>query len=264
MIESLSIIVPVWNAAETLISLHAELTRAGESVSTDTRFIYVDDASSDHSFSIIADLAESDSRVTGIRLAKNSGQQHALLCGLRAAASAYIITIDDDLQYHPRYIPLLVGAVEKGYDLVYGIPRRRSDSGLRNLGTLMTRLLLQLLCRKPADIEVSSFRIMRRSLAEAVARETRAKVYISGTSFLEDPKAACIPIDTSKTRESRYSFRQLLSVFGNIILYYTPVLERFRENSPQYTVERIVGRVPSDRLKSPEAPISSAREAGAS
>jgi polyisoprenyl-phosphate glycosyltransferase len=277
MIESLAVIVPVWNAAETLISLHTELTLAVENISTDIRFIYVDDASSDNSFSIIADLAESDSRVSGIRLAKNSGQQLALLCGIRAASSDCVVTIDDDLQYHPRYIPLLADAVEKGYDLVYGIPKKRSNSGIRNLGTVMTRLLLQLLCRKPANIEVSSFRIMRRSLAEAVARDTRAKVYISGTSFLEDPRAACIPIDTCKTRESRYSFRQLLTVFGNIVLYYTPILESFRDAGPQYTVKRIVGKqIPSDRPKFPEpasptspaspaspaTPASSARKAG--
>jgi polyisoprenyl-phosphate glycosyltransferase len=242
MVSSLSVVVPVYNAEATLMELHEQISAAAASCAEEYRIIYVDDAGNDGSFSLISALAAADRRVTGIRLAANSGQQHALLCGIRDADSDYVATIDDDLQYPPRSIAELTDAVSRGpCNLVYGIPRTRSDSPLRSLGTLMTRLLLELFCRKPRGIEVSSLRVMDRALAQAVGTDRRCHVYISAASFLAGAEAAVVPVDTDNSRTSRYSFRRLALIFTRLLLCYALPPRLFCRGARQYEIERTVG-----------------------
>ena len=239
MPESLSLVVPVYNSADTLETLHAALTETAAALAPlQYEIIYVDDGSRDASFSVIEHIAGGDPHAAGLQLRKNSGQQHALLCGIRHASGTFIVTIDDDLQYPPRYIPELLATLRQGYDVVYGIPRQRSTSGLRNLGTFLTRVLLQLVCMKPQGIEVSSFRIMTRELAAKVAADGRAHVYISASTFLHTDRAANVPIDTLPPGDSRFTLSQLSRTFFHIFFHYAPLFKRIRETGNQYIIER--------------------------
>ncbi len=239
MPESLTLVIPVFNSVDTLEALHASLTEtAGTLAPLQYEIIYVDDGSRDASFSVIERIAASDPHAAGIRLRENCGQQHALLCGIRHASGTYIVTIDDDMQYPPRYIPKLLTMLKQGYEVVYGIPRQRSGSRLRNLGTFLTRVLLQLVCMKPQGIEVSSYRIMTRELAVKVSADKRAKVYISATTFLHTDKAANISIETVSTGGSRFTLTQLIQTFFHIFFQYAPLFRRFQDRRKQYIIER--------------------------
>jgi polyisoprenyl-phosphate glycosyltransferase len=242
MITTLSVIVPVYNASSTLKELYRRIRDVTSRVADEVHIIFVDDCSSDDSFQVISQLAESDSLITGIILETNSGQQNALLCGLRHSQAEFAITIDDDLQYPPEYIPEILHKINEGYDFVYGIPEIRSESSWRNMGTFMVKTLLQLICMKPKGIEVSSFRIMRKKLVDEVILDTRSRIYLSATSFLASENAAVIYIKTEKGPETRYTLERLLKVFGNLALYYIPILKEFRKKDEQYRVKTVVGK----------------------
>ncbi len=242
MITTLSVIVPVYNASGSLIELHRRIRETTNQWAEKVHIIFVDDCSSDNSFTIISQLAEKDSLITGITLEKNCGQQNAILCGLRHSQAEFAVTIDDDLQYPPEYIPELIQKINEGYDFVYGIPEVRSESAWRNGGTFMVKILLQLLCMKPKEIPVSSFRIMRKKLVDAVVRDTRHKIYISASSFQASDNAAVIHMKSEKGPDTRYTPERLLKVFGNLALYYIPILEQFQKKEEQYRIKETVGK----------------------
>src|SRR5687768_8288291 len=90
--------------------------------------ILVNDGSRDGSWRIVRDLRERHAWVRGIDLMRNFGQHNALLCGVRAARFATIVTIDDDLQNPPEEIGTLLGRLDEPaapVDVVYGAPRRQ-------------------------------------------------------------------------------------------------------------------------------------------
>jgi dolichol-phosphate mannosyltransferase len=123
----LSVVVPLFNEAESLATLHAELAEMAQRHHYDIEILFVDDGSTDGSWQEIGRLAEWDPRVRGIRFRRNFGKAAALSAGFAAAQGEQIITIDGDLQDDPREIPQLLAVMAEGYDVVSGWKKVRHD-----------------------------------------------------------------------------------------------------------------------------------------
>jgi glycosyltransferase involved in cell wall biosynthesis len=123
----LSIVVPVLNEAESLEPLYREIGQTASGLAEPTEIIFVDDGSSDASWSEIQALAARDASVSGIRFRRNFGKAAALTAGMRAARGELILMIDADLQDDPAEIPRLLGKLGEGYDVVNGWKERRLD-----------------------------------------------------------------------------------------------------------------------------------------
>jgi glycosyltransferase involved in cell wall biosynthesis len=95
-----SVVVPIHNEAESLATLHAELSRAFEPIGP-AEFVFIDDGSRDGSWKVIQGLARTDPRVRGIRFRRNFGKAAALTAGFQAARGAIVFTLDGDLQDDP-------------------------------------------------------------------------------------------------------------------------------------------------------------------
>jgi len=131
----LSVIIALLNEQESLpelLSLIREvLSRPVESSGgrlLDYEVIFVDDGSTDLSWSFITAEAGKDPRVHGIRFRRNYGKSAALFCGFEASKGNVVITMDADLQDSPHEIPALYSMVAGGtYDLVSGWKKKRKD-----------------------------------------------------------------------------------------------------------------------------------------
>lgn len=123
----LSVVVPVFNEAESLRLLHDELEAALQGLDREVEFLLVDDGSTDASWRMIAQLAREDQRVRGIRLRRNFGKAAALSAGFQAAAGRAVVTLDADLQDDPQEIPRLLEMLDDGLDVVSGWKRVRHD-----------------------------------------------------------------------------------------------------------------------------------------
>jgi glycosyltransferase involved in cell wall biosynthesis len=125
MSVGLSVVIPVYNEAQNLASLHAELTQALEHVGRQYEIIYVDDGSTDGSTAILEGLQHGDERVGLIRFTRNYGQTAALVAGFDHASGAVIVTLDGDGQNDPADIPAMLARLEAGSDVVAGwrVPR---------------------------------------------------------------------------------------------------------------------------------------------
>ena len=141
--NSITVIIPVYNAELTLPDLYKQLIPAMKRITTDFEVIFVEDCSKDKSWQIIQKLANLDKRVTGIKFSKNYGQHNALLCGIRAATKDIIITMDDDLQNPVSEISILINKLNEGFDVVYGYPKKGQHGLFRNLASRITKRALQ-------------------------------------------------------------------------------------------------------------------------
>lgn len=126
MSVELSVVIPVFNEAENLAPLHAELTQTLANLGRSYEIIYVDDGSSDGSLPILEELQRSDERVGVIRFTRNYGQTAALVAGFDHASGAIIVTLDGDGQNDPADIPAMLARLDAGSDVVTGwrVPRQ--------------------------------------------------------------------------------------------------------------------------------------------
>ena len=125
---SLSIVVPLCNEAESLAPLFGEILESfGKLPEWKLQLIFVDDGSTDDSWSKIREFAVGDPRIHGIRFRRNFGKAAALEAGFRAATGEVVVTMDGDLQDDPNEIPKFLDAIEAGKDLVSGYKQKRHD-----------------------------------------------------------------------------------------------------------------------------------------
>ena len=149
-VRKISLIIPVFNEEENLEALQQEITEALEKLKGryDSEIVYVDDGSSDRSFSILKALREKDPRVKIIRFRKNYGQTAALAAGFDNASGDVVITMDADRQNDPNDIPLLLEKINEGFDVVSGWRKDRKDPFInRRLPSMMANGLISMITK---------------------------------------------------------------------------------------------------------------------
>lgn len=122
-----SIVVPLFNEAESLPELHRRIADALEEAGASFEVIFVDDGSRDGSFETIRQLREDDGRVRAIRFRRNYGKSAALAVGFEASRGDVVVTMDGDLQDDPAEVPGMVDLLDEGFDLVSGWKKTRKD-----------------------------------------------------------------------------------------------------------------------------------------
>ena len=127
----ISVIVPLFNEAESLPELYAWIQRVMNENKFSYEVIFINDGSTDNSWQVIQDLKAKSENVRAIRFRRNYGKSPALFCGFERAEGEVVITMDADLQDSPDEIPELYRMVmEDGYDLVSGWKQKRYDNTL--------------------------------------------------------------------------------------------------------------------------------------
>ena len=124
----LSVIIPLYNESESLNELNQTIVDSLNGKNLDFEIIYIDDGSTDNSWSVIKDLSHNN-RVSGLKFQRNYGKSMALLAGFKRALGNIVITMDADLQDDPNEIyPLFQIITEQNLDLVSGWKKKRYDS----------------------------------------------------------------------------------------------------------------------------------------
>jgi glycosyltransferase involved in cell wall biosynthesis len=125
----LSIVIPIHNEEPNLEALCRELTDALSGWGKSYEIIFVDDGSTDKSFSVLETLQHADPRLRVIRFRRNFGQTAAFSAGFAHARGRLIVTADGDRQNDPADIPSLVKMLEEQQlDIVCGWRRERKDA----------------------------------------------------------------------------------------------------------------------------------------
>lgn len=162
-----SVVVPCYRSELTLGELVSRITTVLGNRGMSFEVVLVDDGSPDGTWNSILRLVEANERVRGIRLRRNYGQHNALLAGIRDATGETIVVMDDDLQHPPEEIPALLAELDRGYDVVYGTPKKMTHSIHRNVLSFLTKLVLQRAMGAETASKVCAFRAFRRVIARA-------------------------------------------------------------------------------------------------
>ena len=123
----ISIVIPVYNEQESLTILHDEIVHSVQQAGLEYEVVFVDDGSSDGSWTTISRLAEQNPHVHGYRFRRNFGKAAALAAGFASARGDTVLTLDADLQDDPAEIPNFLQALAQGNDVVSGWKKVRLD-----------------------------------------------------------------------------------------------------------------------------------------
>jgi len=163
-----SVVIPVFNEEENLEVLHTRLVKVMESLEEPYEIIFVDDGSTDSSFQILKDLHQKDNNVKVIRFTRNFGHHIAITAGLDHCKGENIIVMDADLQDQPEEIPKLLAKFNEGYDIVYGLRKKRQDNLFKRLSSKVYLSLLAKLTNQTINPRMASLRIMTRRVVDNV------------------------------------------------------------------------------------------------
>jgi dolichol-phosphate mannosyltransferase len=158
----LSVIVPVYNEAESVAQLLSELVAALQSYSHE--IVFVDDGSKDGT----ADRIGGTASVRVLRFERNAGQSAAIYAGLQAAHGKILILIDGDLQNDPKDIPRLVAEIGKGADLVCGFRVKRQDSWFKRAQSRIANTIRSRFTRDGVRDTGCTLKAMRSECREAL------------------------------------------------------------------------------------------------
>lgn len=126
----ISIVIPIHNEEPAILPLYDRLSSVLDRIRKPYEILFVDDASTDKSFELLANLVETDNRLKVIRLRRNFGQTAALSAGFDEAQGNVVISLDGDLQHDPEDIPALLEKIQEGYDIASGWRKNRLDSAV--------------------------------------------------------------------------------------------------------------------------------------
>ncbi len=166
-----SIVIPVYNSVDSLEQIVECVSKTLQIYANDFEIIFIDDDSPNpKTWAELKKLKQNDSKVKIIRLRKNHGQHKAILCGFQHAQGKFIITMDDDLQHPPEEISALIDGINNNpdADVVIGAYENKKHSFFRNLGTNVINKITSYVFQKPLDLKLTSFRIMRKRIADSV------------------------------------------------------------------------------------------------
>ncbi len=219
LVSSLSVVVPVYNADQSLPLLLARLHAILPNLARHYEVILVNDGSRDQSATVLDREVEKYRWMRVVHLMRNFGQHNALLCGIRLATGDVIVTIDDDLQNPPEEIPKLLLKLTEGYDVVYGFPEQESHGFLRNLASRITKISLQQAMGVETARRISSFRAFRTRIRDAFQDYRGAFVSVDVLLSWGTTRFNALPVSNPPRPfgASNYTIGRLLVVAMNML-----------------------------------------------
>ncbi|MTI70654.1 MAG: glycosyltransferase family 2 protein [Firmicutes bacterium] len=243
MWSSGSIVIPVYNSVDSLEELFKRLSKVLKDIFIEYEIILIDDCSSDNSFLKMKEMYNKYENLKIISLRDNFGQQNAIKCGFEFATKEFIITMDDDLQHQPKDIIKIMKKINEGYDVVYGIAQKKEHNFIRNIGSKMTNFLFNVICHKPKDIGVSSFRCIKKNILEEIKKDKTTFVYITAITLKITRNIGNVYVDHRKRKygRSNYNYLKLMRLFLKLYVYYSDsrLFNKFIKNKPQFEISEM-------------------------
>lgn len=217
-----SFVIPCYKSGETIRKV-VELTAKEMELEDRKEYevILVNDCSPDggKTLKVLRELAAEYSYVKVIDFAKNAGQHHAILAGMKYAKGDVIIGMDDDLQTHPSQLPKLFEKFSEGYDIVYGYYPEKKHSFFRNLVSKLNYWSVRILIGKPKELKTSSFWVMKSFVRDYVVQYKVLYPYLQGMFLHTTQNIGCVPIEhfSREVGDSGYTLKKLVKLWSGII-----------------------------------------------
>jgi glycosyltransferase involved in cell wall biosynthesis len=217
---SLSIVIPIHNEEPAILPLYDRLTTVMERLRRSYEIIFVDDASTDRSFDLLANLVETDPHLKVLRLRRNFGQTPALAAGFDEASGDVVVSLDGDLQHDPDDIPLLLEKIDEGYDIASGWRKQRVDNAItRKIPSRIANWMM----RKSSGVELhdfgTTFKAYRSEVLKDINLYGELHRFIPALASQYGARIAEVPIKNipRPNGESHYGLGRTFRVFFDIL-----------------------------------------------
>ena len=215
----ISIVIPVFNSEDILEHLVNKISK----ILNKKKFLYeillINDCSEDKSWQKIKSLKKKKKFLKGINLKKNYGQHSAIFCGLRFCKGKYIVCMDDDMQHNPKYIPKMIDALEKNYDVCYVKFKKREHTILKTIISHANNIVSSFLMNKPISIYNSSYKSLKNKIAKKIISNNQNYIFLDYWIFKYTNKITYINILHNKrlSGETNYGLREMLTLWSRMI-----------------------------------------------
>ena len=215
-ITLLSFVIPCYRSENTIEGVIDEIktVTAGK---YEYEIILVNDGSPDGTLNVIRTLVLGDRRIKGVNLARNFGQQAAVMAGLRYAVGDTVICLDDDGQSPIDGLDLMLEKINEGYDIVFADYYEKKESPFRLFGSKVNELMLNSLLGKPKDIKMNSLFACTRMVVDELLRYENPFPYLPGLLLRTTRNMANVKLAhrERESGESGYTLGKLLSLWIN-------------------------------------------------
>lgn len=224
----ISIVIPMFNEEGSVEELHRQLN---EVIKSEKKYAFeivaVEHGSTDETFSKLLKLRKSDKKVKILRLSKNFGNvDAAIVAGLNVASGDAAITIMGDLQEPINLIPKFIRKWEDGYEIVYGIIKKRADfSKMRNINSIIFYKILRLMIGKQIPENASDYRLIDKKVILEIRTMPERNIFLKGLVFWTGFRQIGIPYQRNKryAGESKADLTTVLKVASNAIFSFSYV-----------------------------------------
>jgi len=210
----LSVIVPCFNEEPVVRDTYQRLSQVLRSLAdADHELIFVDDGSTDETFSVLAAIQNEDSRVGVLRLSRNFGHQVAFTAGLEAAGGDAVVVIDGDLQDPPEVIPEMLRLWREGNHVVYGTRiSREGESRFKLITAKVFYRLINRLSETEMPIDTGDFRLMDRKVVEVLRAMPERGRFMRGMVSWAGFRQVALPYrrESRRAGQSKYPLLKMI------------------------------------------------------
>lgn len=215
--KTLSVVCPVYNESEIILSFYKELKASLYLIQSDydSEVIFCLDKSEDNTFELLKKLSSSDSKVKIILMSSRFGHQSALLAGLDHSNSDITIMMDSDLQHPPDKIPEMIKKYEEGANIVYTkkISKYKTPILNRFASSIFYRFLSTISDTK-IHLHAADYRLFDKTVTEIFKNNIREKnFFLRGLVSWVGFNQACVEIEVPERfgGQSKYDLSRLVS-----------------------------------------------------
>tara|TARA_R110002072_G_scaffold232625_8_gene390093 strand:+ start:130 stop:1071 length:942 start_codon:yes stop_codon:yes gene_type:complete len=179
--RSLSLVLPVYNESAVLPLLFNRLASLQREIPGLNEIIFVDDGSTDNSFALLLDAAETNPGWRVLRLSRNFGQQVAMLAGMQHTHGDAVVLLDSDLQDPPELVNDMITLWQQGWDVVYGVRRLRHGEGwVKRISSKLFYRMLSTFSDIDIPVDAGDFRLMDRKVVRVINQLGEQRPYVRG------------------------------------------------------------------------------------
>ncbi len=224
--EVISIVIPVYNSNQSLKIIAEGIDLMANDEGIDYELIFVNDSQDNpETWKILKELSQQIKQVKAINLTRNFGQQAATMCGIKVAQGDFIITMDDDLQHNPNDIPKFLEKRHK-HDILIGQFSSKKHNYFKRFTSYVKEFFDRKILNKPKGVQLSSFRLFSRIVADGILRFNPIFPYIPAMLLhvSKDISGVHVSHQPRVYGKSGYSVTSLIILFSSLIINNSSIL----------------------------------------
>lgn len=214
----ISFVIPCYNSSETISPVVEEITAVmADSENSDYEIVLVNDCSTDNVFEVIKQLCAENSHIKALSLAKNFGQQAAIMAGIRYANGDIFVFMDDDGQNPAYEVTKMLSALGDDCDVVFARYEKKRHSLFKKFGSRINAIMAEALIGKPKGLFLSSYIVCKKFVVDEIQNYHNAYPYLAGLILRSCTRIKNVTVEhrVRTAGKSTYTLKKMIALWLN-------------------------------------------------